>query len=84
MEDYRAALFQRIREDDIATGEAAGRCLPALLRRLARHERAIAAGSVLRHWHRWRARRLRLAVAEARDLVATARDARTGGLAPRR
>ena len=84
MEDHRAALFRRIREDDIATGDAAGRCLPVLLRRLARHERGIAAGSALRLWHRWRAQRLRLAIIEARDLVATAQDARTGELAPRR
>ncbi|GJD47541.1 hypothetical protein OPKNFCMD_0249 [Methylobacterium crusticola] len=85
MEDYRAELRRQVRLGDIATGEAAGACLPGLLRRLAHHERRVAKGPrFLRLYHLWRRRRLRLQVADARWHVEQGRAARMGDLAGRR
>ncbi|MFE1598433.1 hypothetical protein [Methylobacterium sp. ID0610] len=85
MEDHRAALMRQVRAIDIATGEAASACLPALLKRLARHERGIARGvPLLTLYHRWQHRRLCRAVDDARWHIAQGQAARTGGLLGRR
>jgi hypothetical protein len=85
VEDYRAELLRQVRLGDIATGEAAGACLPGLLRRLRHHEaRAGAAPLFLRPYHLWRRNSLRRQVADARWHVEQGRAARMGDLASRR
>ena len=85
MEDYRAELLRQVRLGDIATGEAAGACLPGLLRRLTHHEtRAGTAALPWRLYHRWRRDSLRRQVADARWHVEQGRAARRGDLAARR
>jgi len=85
VEDYRAELRRQVRLGDIATGEAAGACLPGLLRRLAHHEaRAGAAPHPFRLYHLWRRNSLRRQVADARWHVEQGRAARLGELASRR
>lgn len=85
VEDYRAELRRQVRLGDIATGEAAGACLPGLLRRLTHHEaRAGTARYPLRLYHLWRRNSLRRQVADARWHVEQGRAARMGELEPRR
>lgn len=85
MEDYRAELLRQVRLGDIATGEAAGACLPGLLRRLKHHEaRAGTVPQPLRLYHLWRRNSLRRQVADARWHVEQGRVARMGDLASRR
>jgi hypothetical protein len=85
VEDYRAELRRQVRLGDIATGEAAGACLPGLLRRLSHHEvRAGTAPRLLRLYHLWRRNSLRRQVADARWHVEQGRAARMGELASRR
>jgi hypothetical protein len=85
VEDHRAELLRQVRAGDIATGEAAGACLPGLLRRLARHERGAERGpALLRLYHRWRRSSLRRQVADARWHVEQGRAAKLGDLLGRR
>ncbi|WP_375463272.1 hypothetical protein [uncultured Methylobacterium sp.] len=84
MEDYKADLRHRLREMEVATGDAAAACLPGLLARLRHHEARVSGNRLLGLYRRWRIRRLAHAVGEARWHVEQGRLARMGGLAGRR
>ncbi|MEA1830889.1 hypothetical protein U8607_02230 [Methylobacterium durans] len=84
MEDYKADLYRQLRLIEIATGEAAGACLPDLLARLQHHRSRPARNPLLALYRRWRIRRLARAIDEARWHVEQGRLARMGGLAGRR
>ncbi|MGU3539320.1 hypothetical protein [Methylobacterium sp. A54F] len=81
MDDWKADLHRQLRAIDIATGEAAGACLPDLLGRLRRYEARPARNPLLALYRRWRIRRLSLAVAEARWHVEQGRLARRSWIA---
>lgn len=84
MEDYKAGLRHRLREMEVATGDAAAACLPGLLARLRHHEARVPGNRLIGLYRRWRIRHLAEAVGEARWHVEQGRLARMGGLAGRR
>jgi hypothetical protein len=84
MEDWKAGLWAELRAIEIATGDAAAAQLPALLRRLQRHQAGLGGNPMLALYRRWRIRRLTRAVADARWHAEHGRVARLGGLDPRR
>ncbi|MFD0937801.1 hypothetical protein ACFQ12_21790 [Methylobacterium trifolii] len=73
-----------MREIAVATGEAAGACLPGLLARLHHHRSRLPGSRLLAPYRRWRVRHLARAVDEARLHVEEGRLARLGGLDGRR
>lgn len=83
MEDWKAGFRAELRAIEIATGEAAAAQLPALLRRLHRHQARLGGNSMLALYRRWRIHRLARAVADARWHAEQGRAARLGGLDPR-